>query len=53
MRWGALPVAGGIYDQHPKLLREWMIIFNEKAEHEKKEARKRDQKARSGRSRRR
>lgn len=38
MRWSHLPVAGGIYDQHPRLLEEWAVIFHEKGEHEKAEA---------------
>ena len=37
MKWNHLPVAGGIYDQHPKLLDEWEIIFAEKAEWEAQE----------------
>jgi len=40
MKWNHLPVAGGIYDQHPRLLQEWSIIFAAKAEHEKEEAKK-------------
>jgi hypothetical protein len=35
MRWNHLPVAGGLYDQHPRLLEEWGIIFRVKAAHEK------------------
>jgi hypothetical protein len=38
MRWSALPVAGGLYDQHPRLLEEWTVIFNAKAQYEKVKA---------------
>lgn len=41
MRWNHLPVGGGLYDQHPRLLDEWRIIFNAKADHERDEAEKR------------
>lgn len=37
MRWSTLPNAGGLYDQHPKLLDEWMVLFNIKAEAEEQE----------------
>lgn len=30
MDFAHLPVAGGIYDQHPQLIKEWSIIFNMK-----------------------
>jgi len=42
MKWSHLPVAGGIYDQHPKLIDEWEIIFSEKAEWEEQEHRRRE-----------
>lgn len=29
-KWSLLPVAGGLYDQHPRLLDEWAIIWEEK-----------------------
>lgn len=32
MEWTHLPVAGGLYDQHPKLLDDWMVIFGAKGE---------------------
>lgn len=28
MEWTTLPVAGGIYDQHPRLIDEFLIIMN-------------------------
>jgi hypothetical protein len=39
MKWSHLPVAGGLYDQHPRLLEEWNIIFtarNKKEEQDRK-----------------
>jgi hypothetical protein len=45
MGWNHLPVAGGIYDQHPKLLEGFETIFRKKGEHERREA---DKKQRSG-----
>jgi hypothetical protein len=33
MKWAHLPVAGGIYDQHPQLLVEFEILFDEKAKY--------------------
>ena len=41
MKFNHLPVAGGIYDQDPELLRRWRIIWQKQAEHEKSEAQKR------------
>jgi hypothetical protein len=41
MRWNHLPVAGGIYDQHPELIRKLEIVFEARAKHEAKEERKR------------
>jgi len=31
-----------MYDQHPELLKQWAIIFEEKAKHEKREQDRRD-----------
>jgi len=47
MDWNHLPVAGGIYDQHPQLIREWDTIFHIKAKIDQKEQEKREQKQRS------
>lgn len=33
-KWAHLPVAGGIYDQHPTLIDEWAILFDIQAKHE-------------------
>lgn len=39
MRWAHLPVAGGLYDQHPKLIDQWQYIMAAEAEEEvRKEA---------------
>jgi hypothetical protein len=42
MRWNHLPVAGGIYDQHPDLIRKFDIIFEARAKHEERERKKRE-----------
>jgi hypothetical protein len=34
MQWAHLPVAGGIYDQHPELLEQWKVIFEERGKYE-------------------
>lgn len=47
MNWSHLPVLGGLYDQHPRLLEEWLIIFRMKAEHEKREQDRRDREMRA------
>jgi hypothetical protein len=39
MKWSALPVAGGLYDQHPKLLDQWAYIFARQAEERDRERR--------------
>ena len=36
MKWTHLPNGGGIYDQHPKLLDDWLVILNVDAESEAK-----------------
>lgn len=40
MKWAHLPVAGGIYDQDPKLLAAFRYIMGEKSAHEAREAKK-------------
>lgn len=52
MSWAALPVAGGIYDQHPQLIEEWMEIFRQKSEHDRDEAEEQQQRMSKGLSRR-
>ena len=48
MEWAVLPISGGIYDQHPQLIDEWLVIFEAKGRHERAEAdrRKRESKHR-------
>lgn len=52
MKWSHLPVAGGLYDQHPKLIVQFEYIFSARAKHEEKkrkeDQRKRDAEARRG-----
>lgn len=36
-KWAHLPVAGGIYDQHPRLIDEWAILFEMQSEHNRHE----------------
>lgn len=44
-----LPVAGGWYDQHPKLIEQWTQILSAEAEEEKKkQAREKGKKKGSG-----
>lgn len=49
MNFAVLPVAGGLYDQHPQLLEEWAILFRVQADHEKEkqERREREMKAKT------
>jgi hypothetical protein len=42
MKWSHLPVAGGIYDQHPDLIDGFRIIFSIRNQHEAEEAEKRE-----------
>lgn len=57
MRWAVLPVAGGLYDQHPRLLEAWSVIFEERERYREQERRKQEQemkaKTHQGRGRRR
>ena len=48
MKWAHLPVAGGLYDQHPQLIEEWSYIFAQQNARDNREAEK--QKAESKRS---
>lgn len=43
MSFSVLPVAGGLYDQHPDLLEQWAVIFNRKSAHEAQKAKEREQ----------
>jgi hypothetical protein len=40
--WAALPNAGGLYDQHPKLISEWETLISIESEHERKESAERE-----------
>jgi hypothetical protein len=51
MKWAHLPVAGGLYDQHPDLLDGFKIIFGIRADYEAKEAEKRDKEMGKGQQR--
>ena len=37
MNWCHLPWVGGLYDQHPRMLEEWAVIFQMKGEYERQE----------------
>lgn len=47
MNWAHLPVAGGIYDQHPELLENFRYIFSKKSEYEKEKHRREQNERRS------
>lgn len=40
MKWAHLPLAGGIYDQHPDLLSLWEIVWDEEAKHQAEQDKK-------------
>jgi len=40
MKWSHLPVAGGLYDQHPDLLDAFRIIFGIRARHDEEQRQK-------------
>lgn len=44
MEWTALPVAGGLYDQHPQLVDEWLHIFARRGAHEERKRKEQEQK---------
>lgn len=46
MKWSHLPVAGGIYDQHPLLMDKFQIIFQTRAEIEAKRQQEEERKNR-------
>ncbi len=50
MKWSHLPCGGGIYDQHPQLLDEWLVIMQVDGESEAKRQQKleREQKNKAG-----
>jgi hypothetical protein len=42
MKWAHLPVAGGLYDQHPDLLDGFRYMFSVRAEKEEAERKKQE-----------
>lgn len=38
MKWNHLPVAGGLYDQHPTFLEDCLVIFEAQFKQRKKES---------------
>ena len=52
MKWAHLPVAGGLYDQHPKLLDEWMMIINIDSQMQNKEMKSAERKSKASSARR-
>lgn len=44
MKWAHLPVGGGLYDQHPKLLDDWLIIMKVDAEQQDRKMREEERK---------
>lgn len=52
MKWAHLPVAGGLYDQHPQLLDEISFIFKERAKYQEKQRKEDERKNKANRGRR-
>jgi hypothetical protein len=40
LKWNHLPNEGGIYDQHPDLLDQWQVVWQERAKYESEQERK-------------
>lgn len=51
-KWSQLPVAGGLYDQHPQLIDEWEFIGYKKNEARKRESKRAEAKAKAKHTRR-
>lgn len=51
MKWSHLPVAGGIYDQDPRLLDAFRYIFAERSKEQDKERRRSEREAQNAKSR--
>lgn len=45
MNWAVLPVDGGLYDQDPKLLDQWGVLFREQAIYEDEKQKQAEAKA--------
>ena len=50
MKWAHLPVAGGLYDQHPQFVDEISIIFSERAKEQEKKRQQDERKQRASKS---
>jgi len=50
MQWNHLPVAGGLYDQHPQLLEDFLYIFTIKSKYEKEKMDKEQRETKNSRS---
>lgn len=49
MKWAHLPVAGGLYDQHPVLLERFRYIFSEQAKYDEEKRKADERKQKQGR----
>lgn len=49
MKWAHLPVAGGIYDQHPDFVEQISFIFSERDKAREEEHKKREQEMKNNR----
>jgi hypothetical protein len=47
MKWSHLPLPGGLYAQHPKLIDQFRMIFFKRAEHEEKKRKEEERKRKS------
>lgn len=45
MNFGVLPVAGGLYDQHPQLIHDWELIMEAEGREEERKQRERERKS--------
>jgi hypothetical protein len=51
LKFNHLPVAGGLYDQDPRLLEDWAYIFARRAERDREEQERQERKSKSKRYR--
>jgi hypothetical protein len=51
--WAVLPIQGGLYDQHPKLIDDWSIIIRVKATEEARRTAEQERKLNQQRGRKR
>lgn len=52
MKWNHLPVAGGIYDQHPTFVDDILVIFEAKYRQQRRDQEKREREMKGKRGRR-